>query len=64
MSKFIPVSREELIRRLKKLDFEGPYSGGEHLHMGRRITVIKMGRGVRFIPALEQGFLYPRASSL
>jgi predicted RNA binding protein YcfA (HicA-like mRNA interferase family) len=40
LSRLIPVSREELIRRLKKLGFEGPYSGGKHLHMERGTTVI------------------------
>lgn len=28
-----PVSRIELIRRLKRLGFEGPYSGGRHSFM-------------------------------
>ncbi len=28
-----PVSRSELIKRLKKLGFEGPYSGGKHSFM-------------------------------
>jgi predicted RNA binding protein YcfA (HicA-like mRNA interferase family) len=40
LSRLIPVSREELIRRLRKLGFEGPYSGGKHLHMERSTTVI------------------------
>ena len=30
-----PVSRRELIRRLKRLGFEGPYSGGRHEFMTR-----------------------------
>jgi predicted RNA binding protein YcfA (HicA-like mRNA interferase family) len=40
LSRLIPVSREELIRRLKKLGFEGPYSGGKHPNMERGTTVI------------------------
>jgi predicted RNA binding protein YcfA (HicA-like mRNA interferase family) len=30
-----PVSRRELIRRFRKLGFEGPYSGGRHHFMKR-----------------------------
>ncbi len=33
MPKLGPVSHNELIRRLKILGFEGPYSGGKHLYM-------------------------------
>jgi predicted RNA binding protein YcfA (HicA-like mRNA interferase family) len=40
LSRLLPVSREDLIRRLKKLGFEGPYSGGKHPHMERGTTVI------------------------
>ena len=29
------ISRTELIRRLRKLGFEGPYSGGRHSFMKR-----------------------------
>ncbi len=35
MSRLSPVSRRELIRRLKKLGFEGPYAGGRHEFMLR-----------------------------
>lgn len=28
-----PISRKELIKKLKKLGFEGPYSGGNHQSM-------------------------------
>ena len=28
-----PITRKELIRRLRKLEFEGPYSGGKHQFM-------------------------------
>jgi predicted RNA binding protein YcfA (HicA-like mRNA interferase family) len=30
MGALSPVSRRELIRRLKELGFEGPFSGGRH----------------------------------
>ncbi len=39
MSRLTPVSRVELIRRLKKLGFKGPYPGGKHPHMERGTTV-------------------------
>ncbi|MGA9099264.1 MAG: type II toxin-antitoxin system HicA family toxin [Methanotrichaceae archaeon] len=35
MSKLVPVSRRELIRRLRKLGFEGPYPGSCHQVMAR-----------------------------
>lgn len=35
MSKLTPVSRRELIRRLRLLGFIGPYSGGNHEFMLR-----------------------------
>lgn len=28
-----PVSHKELVKRLRQLGFEGPYSGGKHLFM-------------------------------
>ncbi|MGQ9497493.1 MAG: type II toxin-antitoxin system HicA family toxin [Desulfotomaculales bacterium] len=30
-----PVGRQELIRRLRRLGFEGPFSGGKHSFMRR-----------------------------
>jgi len=30
---FGPISRRDLIRNLRKLGFEGPYSGGRHEYM-------------------------------
>lgn len=30
-----PISRKELIRRLRKLGFEGPFTGGKHDYMHR-----------------------------
>lgn len=31
--KLTPVSRQELIRRLRSLGWSGPYAGGRHQHM-------------------------------
>jgi len=33
MSKLSPISFSELVRKLKVLNFEGPFSGGKHLFM-------------------------------
>lgn len=35
MPKFGPLSRRDFIRYLKRLGFEGPYSGGKHQYMVR-----------------------------
>ena len=35
MAKIPPCSRNELIRKLRKLGFEGPFSGGKHSYMKR-----------------------------
>jgi predicted RNA binding protein YcfA (HicA-like mRNA interferase family) len=42
MPKVPPCSRTELIRKLKKIGFDGPYAGGRHSYMKRgkfRLTV-------------------------
>jgi predicted RNA binding protein YcfA (HicA-like mRNA interferase family) len=44
MTRLSPVSRRELVRRLQKLGFEGPYAGGNHEFMlraasGHRLTL-------------------------
>jgi len=42
MSKLIPVSFNELVRKLRALGFEGPLGGGKHLFMVKedlRLTV-------------------------
>ena len=31
--KLTPVTRQELVRRLRNLGWTGPYSGGKHQHM-------------------------------
>ena len=33
MPRFGPIKRRDLIRYLRQLDFEGPYSGGKHQFM-------------------------------
>jgi predicted RNA binding protein YcfA (HicA-like mRNA interferase family) len=33
MPVFGPISRRDLIRRLRKMGFDGPYSGGKHQFM-------------------------------
>lgn len=35
MAELKPVSHRELVARLKRLGFEGPYAGGKHLLMVR-----------------------------
>ena len=30
MTRLVPVSRRELVRRLRQLGFEGPFAGGRH----------------------------------
>ena len=37
MSRLVPVSRHELISRLKKLGFEGPYPGSGHSYMVKQL---------------------------
>lgn len=39
-----PCSRAELIRKLRKLGYEGPYAGGKHQYM------VKVGRGPVTLP--------------
>ena len=38
MSKLIPVSRNELLKRLRELGFEGPYPGSGHAYMVRELS--------------------------
>lgn len=35
MGRLTPVSRRDLVRRLKRLGFEGPFAGGRHEFMMR-----------------------------
>ncbi len=47
-SKLVPVSRRELIHRLKVLGFNGPFKGSDHDYMVRRETRVT-------IPNLHKG---------
>lgn len=38
MTKLVPIKRNDFIKKLKKLGFEGPYSGGKHQFMIRGDT--------------------------
>ena len=41
MTRLAPVTRSELVRRLRTLGFDGPYAGGRHPQMQREdVTVI------------------------
>jgi len=46
--KLSPVSRAEFVRRLKRLGFDGPFSGGKHEYLIRRnmrLTIPNPHRG-------------------
>ena len=48
MTRLTPVSRVELLRRLRSLGFEGPFVGGHHYFMARgdfRLIVPNPHRG-------------------
>ena len=49
MSKLSPLKTEEIIRRLRRLGFEGPIPGGRHIRMirpaTRQIVPIPMHKG-------------------
>ena len=48
MPAFGPIKRSDLIRNLRKLGFEGPYTGGKHQYMVRgEVRVV--------LPNLHQG---------
>jgi predicted RNA binding protein YcfA (HicA-like mRNA interferase family) len=42
MPRFGPIRRRELIRYLKRLGFEGPYSGGKHQFMVKDDTTVRL----------------------
>ncbi len=42
MSRLTPISRPELIRRLKKLGFEGPFPGSDHDYMVREDNFVRV----------------------
>ena len=41
-SKLIPVSRRELIRRMSRLGFVGPYPGADHEYMSRGLLEVRI----------------------
>lgn len=41
-ARLVPVSRTELVRRLRKLGFEGPFSGGNHGFMVRGPITVRV----------------------
>ncbi|CUU36800.1 MAG: type II toxin-antitoxin system HicA family toxin [Armatimonadetes bacterium] len=42
MPVFGPISRADLIRYLRQLGFEGPYSGGKHQYMRRGDRTVRL----------------------
>ena len=42
MPSFGPVKRRDLIRHLKQLGFEGPYSGGKHQFVVRDDITLRL----------------------
>lgn len=57
MPRFMPVSRRELIQRLRKLGFEGPYTGSRHEFMlrgDRRLILPNPHRGNISIDLLDR----------
>lgn len=42
MPPFKPISRRELIRNLKKLGFQGPFSGGKHQFMTKNDLCLRI----------------------
>ena len=42
MPPFGPIKRQDLIRHLKALGFEGPYAGGKHRYLVRNETKLAL----------------------
>jgi predicted RNA binding protein YcfA (HicA-like mRNA interferase family) len=42
LSRLTPVSRSDLIRRLRKIGFEGPYPGSDHDYMVRGDNFVRI----------------------
>jgi predicted RNA binding protein YcfA (HicA-like mRNA interferase family) len=55
MPPFGPTSRRDLIRNLKDLGFDGPYSGGNHQYMIRGRTRLRVPNPHQ--GAIGRGFL-------
>ena len=52
-----PISREELVRRLKQADFDGPFTGGKHEFMRKgnlRVPLPNPHRGDIGVPLLSR----------
>jgi len=41
-NKLVPISRRELIRRLGRLGFVGPYPGADHEYMSRGLLEVRI----------------------
>jgi predicted RNA binding protein YcfA (HicA-like mRNA interferase family) len=57
MPPFGPISRVNLIRNLRALGFDGPYSGGNHAYMirgARRIAIPNPHQGMIGVNLLER----------
>lgn len=57
MPKLSPVSWKELVNRLRKLGFEGPYQGGKHPFMVRgdiALAIPNAPRGVIGVDLLQR----------
>jgi predicted RNA binding protein YcfA (HicA-like mRNA interferase family) len=59
MPEVAPCSREELIRKLRGLGFEGPFSGGKHSYMkrGRYRQIIPNPHGKAISPQFVKELL-------
>lgn len=57
MPKIPPCSRTELVRKLKRLGFDGPFAGGKHEYMKRgsyRLTIPNLhGKQIDSVLVLE-----------
>jgi len=42
MAPLRPISRADLVRNLRRLGFEGPYSGGRHQYMARESLTVAL----------------------
>ena len=38
----MPITRRDLVRKLRKLDFKGPYSGGRHQFMAKGALKVRI----------------------
>jgi predicted RNA binding protein YcfA (HicA-like mRNA interferase family) len=42
MPKLAPIKRKELIRYLRQLGFDGPFSGGKHQYLKKRALKVRL----------------------